>query len=136
MTKASDYYSDVAKQYDKTVFAKIQKELVASLLTLLFSCFDSQLKMLRQTTYSKVENEVKKLERKELDEICDNLSEILQALLDQSTKSFALKSDSLILEGSGWHSKVDAHKVDLQSNLLTLVNNCKSKLLDKLSQTA
>jgi hypothetical protein len=37
--------------------------------------------MLRQSTYVKVEGEVKKLERKELDEICENLSEILQALL-------------------------------------------------------
>ncbi len=92
--------------------------------------------MLRQTTYAKVETEVKKLERKELDEICDNLSEILQALLQQSTKSFDLKADSLIVEGSGWHSKVDAHKVDLQSNLTTLVDNCKQKLLAKLSLTA
>ena len=77
MAKASDHYADVAKQYDKTVFAKIQKELIASLLQLMFPCFDSQLKMLRQTTYIKVEGEVKKLERKELDEICENLSEIL-----------------------------------------------------------
>lgn len=64
MSKAQKFYADVAKQYDKTVFARINKELIASLMQLLFPCFDSQLKMLRQATYTKVENEVKKLERK------------------------------------------------------------------------
>ncbi len=32
MTKASNYYADVAKQYDRSIFAKIKKELIASLL--------------------------------------------------------------------------------------------------------
>ena len=44
MQKASDHYAEVAKQYDKLVFKKIQKELVEQIMTMLFSCFDSQLK--------------------------------------------------------------------------------------------
>lgn len=47
MTKASDYYADVAKQYDKNVFKKIQKELIDQILVSLFPCFDSQLKSQR-----------------------------------------------------------------------------------------
>ena len=80
MKNASDFYFNVAKQYEQTVFKKIQKELISEILQNLFSCFDNKLKMLRRNTFQKIEEEVKKLERKELDEICDVLSEILTNL--------------------------------------------------------
>lgn len=136
MAKANDYYADVAKQYDKVVFKKIQKELVDQVLTALFPCFDCQLKSLRQQAYLKVEQEVKKLERKEMEEICEQLSDILNALHTNSIKSFDKKAESLVIEGSGWSTKVEAHRVDLLTHLTTLVTNCKDRLLIKLSQTA
>jgi len=92
--------------------------------------------MLRQITYQKVEGEVKKLEKKDLDEICDNLSAILHAILDSSMSSFKKRAEALIIDGSGWENKVSAHKNDLNSHIVTLVNNCKDKLLAKLQQNA
>lgn len=44
---AMNYYNDVAKQYDQLVFRKIQKELVREVLLKVFSCFDSQIKVIR-----------------------------------------------------------------------------------------
>jgi hypothetical protein len=83
-----------------------------------------------------VEQEVKKLERKELEEICEQLNDILSALHTQSITSFNKKAESLVIEGTGWSSKVDAHKVDLLAHLTTLVTNCKNSLLIKLSESA
>lgn len=67
LKRGSDYYTEVAKQYEREVFKKIQKELFDQVLQSLFLCFDSQLKMLNQRTYQKVETEIKKLEKKDLD---------------------------------------------------------------------
>jgi|LauGreDrversion4_2_1035121.scaffolds.fasta_scaffold228475_1 hypothetical protein len=92
--------------------------------------------MLRQITYQKVEGEVKKLEKKDLDEICDNLSTILHAILESSMGSFKKRAEALVIEGSGWENKVSAHRNDLNSHIVTLVNNCKDKLLAKLQQNA
>lgn len=61
---ATTYYNDVAKQYDQLVFRKIQKDLVREVLKKVFSCFDSQIKVVRQMCYTKVEQDVKKLEKK------------------------------------------------------------------------
>ena len=58
--------------------------------------------MLSQTTQQKVDSELKKLEKKDLDEVCENLSAILKALSDSIMNSFAKRADSLIIEGSGW----------------------------------
>ena len=136
LKQANDFYTDVAKQYDREVFKKILKELFDIVLQSLFLCFDSQLKMLNQTTYQKVDSEIKKLEKKDLDEICDNLSAILTALRDSNISSFKRRADSLVIEGSGWDTKVAAHKNDLTSHIVTLTTNCKEKLLSKLTQTA
>lgn len=46
LKKSGDYYAEVAKQYDREVFKKIQKELFDHVLQSLYLCFDSQLKML------------------------------------------------------------------------------------------
>lgn len=67
LKKAFDYYDDVARQYDKTVFKKVKQELADQLLQSLFLCFDAQLKMLRQYQESKVQTDIKKLETKDLD---------------------------------------------------------------------
>lgn len=64
------------------------------------------------------------------------MSDILTSLLDNSTKSFNTKAESIVIKESGWEKKVDAHKVDLQSHLSSLVYNCKERLLQKLSQSA
>jgi hypothetical protein len=102
LRQSGDYFAEVAKQYDREVFKKIQKELFDHVLQNLYLCFDSQLKMLSQTTQQKVDSELKKLEKKDLDEVCENLSAILKALSDSNINSFAKRADSLIIEGSGW----------------------------------
>ena len=43
--------------------------------------------------------------------------------------SFKKRAEALVIEGSGWESKVNAHKNDLNSHIETLVTNCKDKLL-------
>ena len=60
----------------------------------------------------------------------------MNALHTQSITSFNKKAESLVIEGTGWSSKVEAHKVDLLAHLTTLVTNCKDRLLIKLSQSA
>ena len=41
MNEACTFYKEVAKQYNKEVFAKVYKELQEQLLTQLYHCFDS-----------------------------------------------------------------------------------------------
>lgn len=49
--QAVNYYNEVAHQYDKNVFKKIQGELLESLLGHLYMCFDAQMKQLRNQSY-------------------------------------------------------------------------------------
>lgn len=133
MKTAVDLFSDAAGHYDKKVYNKILAELREHIISLLYLCFDSQLKVARQSTYNKVVSEIKKLEAKDLDSIVDNLAKIMDALLEANLKSFNKKSESLVFEGSGWEPKVELHKSDLKSQLETLANNCKEKILGKLA---
>lgn len=41
MNEACSFYNEVAKQYNKEVFAKVYRELQEQLLTQLYHCFDS-----------------------------------------------------------------------------------------------
>jgi len=88
--------------------------------------------MLSQNTQQKVEGELKKLEKKDLDEVCDNLSGILKALGDSNINSFTKRAEALIIEGSSWEQKVAGHRSDLHAHINFLVNTCKEKLLEKL----
>jgi hypothetical protein len=109
---------------------------VREVLQLVFSCFDSQIKVMRQTTYTKVDSEIKKLEKKGLQQVCDHLSVILAELLDSHLRSFRQKAGQLVIEHSGWESKIDAHSLQLSDGLRTLAENCKAKMLEQLKQTA
>lgn len=99
----------------------------------LFLCFDSQLKRLRTEKVEKVTHEVKKLESKDLDDIVDDLSIILDTLMKSSLNSFNKSADDLVFEGSNWEQKVEYYKKDLQSRLNDVSSNCKEKILGKLS---
>ncbi len=82
MNEACSFYNEVAKQSNKEVFAKVYRELQEQLLTQLYHCFDSQLKMIRQYTYDKVVTEIRKLQTKPLEEVADQLDAILKALVE------------------------------------------------------
>lgn len=66
------------------MFRKIQKELVREVLNKVFICFDSQIKVMRQISYAKVDQEVRKLEKKQISEVCDDLSTILLLLVQKN----------------------------------------------------
>lgn len=59
----------------------------------------------------------------------------MKALSDSNINSFSKKAESLVIEGSGWESKVAGHKSDLYAHITFLVNTSKEKLLEKLRQT-
>jgi hypothetical protein len=92
--------------------------------------------MLRQYQESKVHTEIKKLETKDLDQVCSNLSALLKSLLETNTASFNRKAETMLIPESGWDTKVVSHKEDLKSHLITLIENCKQKLLDRLASTS
>jgi hypothetical protein len=50
--------------------------------------------------------------------------------------SFKKRAEALVIEGSGWENKVSAHRNDLNSQIVSLINNCKDKILAKLQQNA
>lgn len=79
----------------------------------MFPSFDSQLKILRQNTFTKVDTEVKKIEKRDLKEVCDNLGEILSTLITSNLNSFIKNAQALVIEHSGWDSKLESHRVDL-----------------------
>ena len=85
------------------------------LMSQLYHCFDTQLKLIRQYTYDRVVSDIKKLQQKPIEEIADQLSTIHKAMLDQSMKSFERKAQSLIIQDSGWDQKVALHCNDLKS---------------------
>ena len=47
MLESNAYYQEKAKQYNKEVYSKIREELSEYILSQLYHCFDSQLKLLR-----------------------------------------------------------------------------------------
>ena len=65
--QANDHYTSQAKSYSKTVMKKIQKELVAQILSDLYPCFDAQLKMVRAATYNSVQVVTQRLETTPID---------------------------------------------------------------------
>ena len=65
--------------------------------------------------------------------MADQLNKILLTLTEQSMKSYRRKAESLVIEGSGWEHNVALHSTDLQSQLETLAQNCKDKLLAEVS---
>lgn len=91
--------------------------------------------MVRTTTYNSVQVVTQRLESTPIDQVCDNLAEIFDDLMKQSSQTFAKKAESLIIEDSSWGNKVQAHIVDLNQYLQTLVESCKSKLLTNFSQS-
>merc|ERR1719232_2074956 len=78
--KASEFFNEAAKQYDPEIRAKVEEELTAATTQQFFLSFDSQLKMLGQTAQTKVTNDVKKLEAKNLDDVAESLGKILNTL--------------------------------------------------------
>lgn len=91
--------------------------------------------MVRTTTYNSVQVVTQRLESTPIDQVCDNLAEIFEDLMKQSSLTFAKKAESLIIEDSSWGNKVQAHTVDLSQYLQTLIDRCKSKLLTNFSQS-
>lgn len=67
MSSATDWFKEKAKQYNPEVYGKVMGELQETLMAQLYSCFDSQLKLIRQYTYDKVTTEIKKLQSKPLE---------------------------------------------------------------------
>ena len=102
MTDACGQYRESAKQYNKDVFEKIEKDLEEYLLSELYQCFDSQLKLHRQRTFKVVESDVRKLEKKPLEEVADHCSRILEKLIQENMKRFEQKSSNLVLENTDW----------------------------------
>ena len=90
--------------------------------------------MLREKAESKFESDVKSLKSRNMDDVAFSLNSILQTLFDQQTKSFAKLSKGLLIEGSGWADRVNAHSVDLKNHLTTLIQNCKSQILAKFRE--
>ncbi len=136
MSEVCNFFSDSAKQYKEEISSKILNELKEQLFASMYSCFDSQLKLIRQRTFNKVETEMKKLNSKPLEEVADQLAKILNALISQNMQSFASKAKALVIEGSDWEQKVALHTTDLQNQLDGLAESCKHKLLQEVSQRA
>ena len=136
MDEVCNFFKESAKQYNSEISSKILNELQEQLYSQLYSCFDSQLKLIRQRTYDKVGTEIKKLQQKPLEEVADQLAKILNALISQNMQSYASKAKSLVIAGSGWEQKVALHTKDLQNQLDRLAQSCKDKLLTEVSQRA
>ena len=102
MDEAMDHYSQSAKQYNQEVSNKIKGELEEQLISQLYQCFDSQLKLHRQRTFKVVESDVRKLEKKPLEEVADHCSRILEKLIQENMKRFEQKSSNLVLENTDW----------------------------------
>ncbi len=124
ISSALNHYTEQAKQYDQTVFKKIQKELVEQVLSVLYPQFDGQLKILSQEIYTKMKNDVKILEKKDQTEIIDKLSHILKQLFEINIAQFGKKAEALVPENSGWSSSVEKCKKELKYNLKTIVDVC------------
>lgn len=92
MNEVCNFFSESAKQYKAEISSKILNELQDQLFASMYSCFDSQLKLIRQRTYDKVGTEIKKLQQKPLEEVADQLAKILNALISQNMQSYASKA--------------------------------------------
>lgn len=77
--------------------------------------------MLSQATFNKVQTEINKLQKKDLDEIIDRLQKILSQLLQSNIESFERKAFALVFEGSGWDSQVASTLSELKTHLNALV---------------
>lgn len=64
------------------------------------------------------------------------MQKILTKLLHSHIESFEKKAQALVLEGSSWENNVISHSNELKDHLNSLVQNCKDKLLNQLSQNA
>jgi hypothetical protein len=69
---------------------------------------------LRQQSENKVQLDLRKLESRDLDEICTNVDQILQALLNSNAKSFDRKIHDLVLENAGLENAIIGHQNELQ----------------------
>ena len=115
ITKALEFYANASKQYDKNVVSKIKDELSENINKQLYLCFDSQLTMIRNYTYDKVNGDIRKLEKRSLDETAHQLAKILNTLIDGNMKSYEKKVNALIMAGSGWDVKVSLSTKELDS---------------------
>jgi len=71
-----------------------------------------------------------------LEEVAEKLEKILKALISSNLQSFQRKAEQLVIADSGWEHKVTLHAVDLESQLNSLAQNCKDKLLAEVAQRA
>ena len=134
--KASDFFGGQSKQYDREVVGKIKDELKGLINSELYLAFDSQLKIIRNYTYDKVKSDIKKLEQRNLDDVADKLASILNKLIEGNMASYGQKVKKLVVEGSGWDQRIELSTKELDSQLSTLAQNCKEKLLAKVLSTA
>lgn len=67
------------------------------MLAQLYHCFDSQLKLIRQHTYEKVNGEIKKLQSMDVEKVAEKLNKILTALTKSNMESYKKKSESLVI---------------------------------------
>ena len=134
--QATTMYKGMAKQYQSEVFEKVLSELTEHVTSQLYNAFDAQLKFIRKYTNDKVSNEIKKLHQKPLEDVAEKLSVILDKLLTSNMQSYTRKAQSLAVPGCDWDNKVVDNSTDLQSQLETLVHNCKEKFLSDVSERA
>ena len=92
--------------------------------------------MLGQQAQEKVMTDIRKLEGKNLDDVAEQLSKILDTLAVSSVESYKRKADKLVMKGSNWAMKVQIHAATLKAFLDTAIANCKEKMKTRLSQTA
>ena len=80
--------------------------------------------------------DIRKLEGKNLDDVAEQLSNILDTLAVSSVESYKRKAEKLVMKGSNWGMKVQIHAATLKAFLDSAIVNCKEKMKTRLSQTA
>ncbi|CDW88237.1 uncharacterized protein STYLEM_17355 [Stylonychia lemnae] len=128
--EAISHYKEYAHQYDKTVYEKVQKELVGLILSSLFKTFDLQLKSIRQQIFDKFDKELRKLSIR--DQVNEKFFESSQNLFNECAISFKKQIANLVVDGSGWGEQALNHQNDIDQQLRSLIQNAREKEIDKL----
>jgi len=130
---ALNHFSKQSRQYDREVSGKIQLELTEHIMSQLFFSFDAQMKVLKHRVLESFKTEIKKLEARELDEVANSIAKILEALKEAKIGSYKRHSDELLFDGSGWEKHVILHVTEIKETIVDLANNCRDRLLSKLT---